>query len=111
MFEGTLVRTRTKQPSAYRSLLPSYEQKKCPWVNKFFYNFPFGMQNGTTPFSNPNVQANLDKIRKRELYLEIAPKRGCTDVNTVDSFIVFGWAETYNILRVYGGRAGMLFAY
>jgi len=25
--------------------------------------------------------------------------------------VVYVWAATYNILRVYGGRAGLLFAY
>jgi len=29
----------------------------------------------------------------------------------VPRYLVYVWAETYNIFRVYGGRGGMMFAY
>ena len=29
----------------------------------------------------------------------------------VGRYIVYVYAETYNMLRVYGGRAGLMFAY
>lgn len=111
IYEGNLVRMRTQAPSAYRSILPSYEMKKSPWVNRYYYNFPFGTYNGYTAFSRPRGEANLDKIPKRELYLDFAPNRGSNNPNDVPHYIVYAWAETYNILRVFGGRSGMLFAY
>lgn len=110
-YEGTLVRFRTEGPPLFRSIIPSYEQRKTPWVNRYYYNFPLGIQNGFTPFSRPCGEANLDKIVNRDLVLRIRPKRGYVGGADVNKFTVYVWAETYNILRVYGGRAAVLFAY
>jgi len=110
-YEGTLVRFRTQAPALFRSIIPSYEQRKTPWVNRYIYNFPLAIQNGFTPPSRPQGEANLDKIVNRELVLQIRPKRGYVGGADVDRFTVYVYAETYNILRVYGGRAGMMFAY
>jgi Major capsid protein N-terminus/Large eukaryotic DNA virus major capsid protein len=111
VYNGSLVRVRTEDASLFRTVLPTTEQKKTPWVNGFYYNFPFGIQNGKTAFSKPRGEANLDKIQKREIYMEFRPFAGCTDPNSVPSYNVYVWAETYNILRIYAGRAAMLFAY
>ena len=81
-------------------------QRKSPWVNRYYYNIPFAIQNGLTPFSRPQGEANLDKITQRELVLRF---KGYGTV--VNQFIVYVYAETYNMLRVYGGRAGCMFAY
>jgi len=110
-YEGSLVRFRTQGPALFRSILPSYEQQKTPWVNRYYYNFPMGIQNGFTPFSRPQGEANLDKIVNRDLVLQIRPVRGNTGGVVVDRYVVYVYAETYNILRVYGGRAGLMFAY
>jgi hypothetical protein len=111
LYEGSLVRFRTEGPALFRAIIPSYEQRKTPWVNRYYYNFPLGIQNGYTPFSQPQGEANLDKIVNRELILKIKPKRGCVGGADVDKFVIYTYAETYNILRVYGGRAGLMFAY
>ena len=110
-YQGSLVRFRTEAPALFRSIIPSYEQRKTPWVNRYYYNFPFGIQNGYTPFSRPQGEANLDKITNRDLVLHMRPKRGYVGGTVVPSYIVYVYAETYNILRVYGGRAGLMFAY
>jgi hypothetical protein len=110
-YEGSLVRFRTEGPALFRSVLPSYEQRKTPWVNRYYYNFPLGIQNGFTPFSRPMGEANLDKIIKRELVLQLRAKREYIGGTVVPSFTVYVYAETYNILRVYGGRAATLFAF
>ena len=111
MYEGSLVRMRTQAPVLYRSILPSLEQKKSPWVNRYYYNLPIGIQNVFNPPSRPIGEGNLDKIKNRELVLEFSPVRGSMNPNTVPSYVVYVWAETYNVLRVYGRRAGMMFAY
>ena len=111
MYQGSLVRFRTQTPAQYRSVLPSWEQKKSPWVNRYYYNFPIGLWNGYTPITEPNGEGNLDKVPQREMLLEIAPIRGTYNPSLVNSYTVYIWAETYNILRVYGGRAGIMFAY
>jgi hypothetical protein len=110
-YEGSLVRFRTQGPALFRAVLPSYEQRKTPWVNRYYYNFPFGIQNGFTPFSRPQGEANLDKIVNRDLVLQMRPIRGYVGGAVVPSYVVYVYAATYNILRVYGGRAGMMFAF
>jgi hypothetical protein len=104
-YQGSLVRVRTEGPALFRSIIPSLEQRKSPWVNRYYYNIPLGIENGLTPFSRPQGEANLDKITNRDLVLNF--KGQGTNVN---QFIVYAYAETYNMLRIYGGRAAMLFA-
>lgn len=112
MYEGSLVRAQTNNPPLFRGILPSYQQVKTPWLNGYYYNFSFGVQNGKSPISKPRGHANLDKIRKREMYFEFNPNAGCaSNPNNVPRYVIYCWAETYNIFRVYGGRAGCLFAY
>ena len=111
MYEGRLTRYSGASPSVFRSLLPSYEQRKSPWVNRYMYNMTFGLQNGLYPPSVVTGEANLDKIEKLELQLQFQPFRGSQNPTNVPRFLVYVFAETYNILRVYGGRAGLLFAY
>jgi hypothetical protein len=109
-YQGSLVRYRTEGASLFRSVIPSYEMRKSPWVNRYYYYLSFGIQNGWTPFSAPRGEANLDKMTRRELVLQFRTRYGNTSGLEVGRFMVYVYAETYNILRVYGGRAGMLFA-
>ena len=105
-YQGSLVRFRTEAPAFFRSILPSYEQRKTPWINRYYYNLPLGIQNGYTPFSEPRGEANLDKMTNRDLILQFKRKNG-----SAERSIVYVYAETYNMLRVYGGRAGLMFAF
>jgi len=111
VYNGTLVRYTNMSPSIFRSLIPAYEQKKSPWINRYFYNLSFGTQNGQYPFSVPTGEANLDKVEKLEIHFQMNPLRGSIDPNNVPRYRIFVFAETYNILRIYGGKAGLLFAY
>jgi hypothetical protein len=43
--------------------------------------------------------------------VEFSPSRGSYNPNAVPSYTVYIYAATYNMLRVYGGRAGLMFAY
>jgi hypothetical protein len=110
VYEGNLYRYSTVAPSFFRSLLPSIDMRKSPWVNRYFYTLPFGV-NSSLPKSLPSGEANLDKIVNINLQLDLHPFAGYADPNAVPRYLVYIWAETYNILRVYGGRAGMMFAY
>ena len=111
VYEGKLSRYWTDSPSVFRSLIPSFEMKKSPWVNRYFYTLPFGLQHGFIPPSLPSGEANLDKIISIDLLLGLRPIRGSINPNDVPRYNLYVWAQTYNILRVYGGRAGLLFAY
>lgn len=110
-YSETLTRYSTENVALFRSLIPSMEQRKAPWVNRYFYNIPLGLQNGHTPFSMPMGEANLDKIQRLNLTMGFHGKTGNITDDLVDRYTVYIYAQTYNILRVYGGRAGMMFAY
>lgn len=110
-YEGKLVRYATDAPSFFRSLLPSLEMRKSPWVNRYYYTLMFGFQHGLLPPSLPSGAANLDKMLNIELQLMLHSNTGSLNPNNVNRFTLNLWAETYNILRIYGGRAGLLFAY
>jgi hypothetical protein len=110
-YEGKFTRYTTTAPSFFRSLLPSYEHRKSPWVNRYYYTLPFALGPGYFPPSLPCGEGNLDKIVNINLSLDIHPRAGYADPMNVPRFLIYCWAETYNILRVYGGRGGMMFAY
>jgi hypothetical protein len=74
------------------------------------YNLPFAFQSGHLAPSQPCGEANLDKIVNINLRLELQQFAG-REAMAVPRYLIYVWAETYNIFRVYGGRAGMMFAY
>lgn len=111
LYEGSLVRYATDMPALFRSILPGMEQIKSPWHNKYYYHIPFGTQHEQFGITNAMGHANLDKVRRVELDLTFKPFRGSLQASSVPTYTVYIWAETYNLLRVYGGRAGMLFGY
>lgn len=111
VYEGSLVRYSTLSPSIFRSLLPSTEMKKSPYVNRYIYSLHFGLNHGGLDPSYPCGEANLDKVTSISLDLEYKPNAGSSVKTNVPRYIVWTWAETYNIFRVYAGRGGMMFAY
>ena len=110
-YAETLNRYSTENVALFRSFLPSVEQRKAPWLNRYYYNLPFGLNNGLNPFSMPLGQANLDKIQRLNLSLGFHGITGDPTDNYAERFWVRTYAETYNIFRVYGGRGAMMFAY
>jgi hypothetical protein len=112
VYEGGLVRARTEAMQMWRSIGPSLECVKSPYVNRYMYMVPFSvLSEGKQPSSAPIGEANYDRILKRWLHLDLAPFAGSIDPNQVPNLNVYVWAETFNILRIYGGRAGTMFSY
>ena len=109
IYEGSLYRYSSASPSIFRSLIPALEQRKSPWVNRYMYNVPFAFQSGLLAPSQPCGEANLDKIVNINLKLGLQPLAGTATI--LPRLLIYVWAETYNIFRVYGGRGGMMFAY
>jgi hypothetical protein len=110
-YSETLNRYSTENVALFRSLLPSIEQRKAPWINRYYYNLPFGCQNGLNPISMPLGNANLDKVQRISLALGFHGITGDPTDSYTERFWVRTFAETYNIFRVYGGRGTMMFAY
>ena len=106
-YEGRLTKFSTENTALFRHVLPSLEQKKAPWVNRYYYNIPFGVQHGLTSRTTPTGEVNYDKISRRELQLTFPTESD----GTSPRLWVRTYVETYNILRIYGGRAGTLFGY
>ena len=107
IYEGRLVKFATENTALFRQILPSLEQKKSPWVNRYYYNIPFGLQHGLYPHTSPTGSVNYDKITRREVQLTFPVAAD----GSSPRLWVRPYAETYNILRIYGGRAGTLFGY
>jgi hypothetical protein len=103
IYEGSYVRTSTENCAMYRSILPSYEERKSPWLNRYMYCLPFATQSGYYPPSVCVGEANMNRIMKKELRFAFGAP--------VKRLWLFCYAQTYNILKVYGGRATMLFGY
>jgi hypothetical protein len=110
-YSETLNRYSTENVALFRSLMPSMEQRKAPWINRYYYNLPFGCQNGLNPISMPLGNANLDKVQRISLALGFHGITGDPTDSYTERFWVRTFAETYNIFRVYGGRGTMMFAY
>jgi len=110
-YSETLNRYSTENVALFRSLMPSMEQRKAPWINRYYYNLPFGCQNGLNPISMPLGNANLDKVQRISLALGFHGITGDPTDSYAERFWVRTFAETYNIFRVYGGRGTMMFAY
>jgi len=111
VYEGKFVRYATDSPVLFRSILPGLEQRKTPWHNKYYYHIPFGTQHEMYGITNPMGHANLDKMQNIDLSLKFQPCRGSMSVTNIPAYTVYVWVETYTVLRVYGGRAGLLFGY
>jgi hypothetical protein len=111
LYEGKMIRYATDSPAFFRSVLPTVEQRKTPWHHKYYYHLPFGTHSEEFGLSNPMGQANLDKITRIELSLTLKPFRGSILESDVPAYTIYVWAETYNMLRVYGGRGGLMFNY
>ena len=102
IYEGSYVRTSTENCAMYRSLLPSLEERKSPWHNRYMYCIPFGVNAGYTAPSVVMGECNMNRIMKKELRLGF---------NGAQRLWIYSWAETYNILKIYGGRGALLFSY
>lgn len=108
VYEGNYNRWVAQAPSLFRSLFPGTLFPKSPWVNRYMYVLPFGL--GQSAVTIHNGEANMDKLKRAELRLQIAPERGCLAPMQVPRYTIYVYAETYNVFRVYGGRASMLFS-
>lgn len=108
-YEGNYTRFSTENTALFRSIIPCLELVKAPLFNKYYYCLPFSLQAGKNPDSITLGEANLDKIQKIRLFLEFHSLEVIEKVYPTYNILMY--VESYNILKVYGGRAGLLFGY
>lgn len=98
-YHGSLLRYGSEAPVQFRSMMPlMHGAAKTAWHNRYYYTIPFG-----------ESTANYDKIERSILELQMSPIRGQLKTTVAPQYNIYIFAETTNILRIYGGRAGLLF--
>lgn len=95
-------------PSLFRALIPTQKATKSAVHDRYVYQWHFGlpMAGARGDVYEPRGAANWDKIPRREMYFTLAPERGCAAPPDMTAYI---WTTSWNMLKVFGGRAGMLF--
>lgn len=109
IYDGNFAKVSTENCALYRSIIPSLELTKSPWINGYYYCIPIGLQQRYFPASMPLGETNLNKIQKAELRLRL--RNLDFPAVTPPTMTIYAWAETYNILKIYGGRGALLFGY
>ena len=113
VYEGKYIKTKTLNPALYRSLLPSLELTKTPWVNRYYYCIPFGLGEDKEIGLAAVGEANWNKIASKRLLLELSqeiiPLSGVR--GGVPNYNVYVHVESYNVFNVYGGTGSLLFDY
>ena len=106
VYEGKYVKLRTENPALYRSLLPSLEKTKTPWVNRYYYCVPLGL--GPTDDAAACGEVNWNKITSKTLTLTLAKPLGSYNMPDYNVYI---HVESCNVLNIYGGTGSLLFDY
>jgi hypothetical protein len=102
--------------SFFRTLVPSLHYKKPAVHDRYIYAWSFGVRPALQGDEDSSVgesyaprgAANWDKIPNKELYLRLQSARGGGTPPTVNAYV---WTTSWNVMKVFGGRAGMLFEY
>lgn len=99
-------------PSFFRTLMPLLHYRKAPHFWRYIYCYPFSHGPGCwddkelgSPYQ-PKGLANFDKLSRKEIAFKMNPDRN----GKYPALELYLWTTTWNVLRIYGGRAAMLFA-
>jgi hypothetical protein len=68
--------------------------------------WPFGEPRERQDFYRPAGETNWDKIPRKEMFLQMAAGPACTAPPNMNVYV---WTTSWNVLKVFGGRAGLLF--
>lgn len=101
------LRFEHASPSLFRAVIPSIYGRRPPLINRYIYNYTFMAPWSLSITHAARGFANWDKLPKKELLFEMAPGK-----NGVYPPLIFrGYTITWNILKIFGGRHALLFAY
>ena len=110
-YNGT-QRFKHTTPALFRTLLPLLHYRKAPHFWRYIYVYPFSHGPGCwddkelgNPYQ-PKGLANFDKLSRKEITFTMQPDR----FGKYPLLHLYLWTTTWNVLRIYGGRAAMLFA-
>jgi hypothetical protein len=92
--------------SFFRSVVPSQYYVKSATINRYVYAYSFEQKNERLQYG-PKGTANWDKIPRKELYLTMNRSRNGGPPPNLNVYV---YITVWNILKVFGGRAGMLFS-
>jgi hypothetical protein len=108
VFYNSYERFELEGPALFRSLLPTQKAEKAAVHNRYVYMWSFGNQStNREDIFRPTGAANWDKIPRKEMYISLAPGPACTQHPNLNIYV---WTTNYNVLKVFGGRAGLLFS-
>jgi hypothetical protein len=108
VFYNSYERFEIKGAALFRALLPIKHATKTAVHDRYVYMWPFGaaVQEREDVY-RPTGAANWDKLPRKEMYLSMAAGPACTQHPNMNVYV---WTTNWNILKVFGGRAGMLFS-
>jgi len=92
--------------SFFRSIVPSQCYIKSATIDRYVYAYSFEQKNERLKYE-PKGTANWDKIPRKELYLTLNRGRNGSPPPNLNLYI---YVTIWNIFKVFGGRAGMLFS-
>jgi hypothetical protein len=110
-YNGT-QRFKHTTPALFRTLLPLLHYRKAAHFWRYIYVYPFSHGPGCwddkelgNPYQ-PKGLANFDKLSRKEIVFTMQADR----FGKYPPLQLHLWTTTWNVLRIYGGRAAMLFA-
>lgn len=112
LFYNGTQRFHHTQPSLFRSLIPVLHYRKAPVFWRYIYAYPFGLSPGVwndPELGNayqPRGLANFDKLSRKEIVFTME-KSSSGEYPPLNLYL---WTTTWNVLRIFGGRAAFLFA-
>ena len=112
LFYNGTQRFHHTTPSFFRTLMPLLHYRKAPHYWRYIYCYPFSHGPGCwddTELGNPYQPkglANFDKLSRKEIAFKMQADR----YGNYPALRLYLWTTTWNVLRIYGGRAAMLFA-
>ena len=106
LFYNSYERFSLQGAPLFRSVLPTQVATKAAVHDRFVYMWPFGEARERQDVYRPAGETNWDKIPRKEMFLQMAPGPACTAPPNLNIYV---WTTTWNVMKVFGGRAGLLF--
>jgi len=91
--------------SFFRGVVPAMYYSKAAIHNRYVYAYSFGKKMARLTYGASGA-ANWDKIRYKELYLNLKRNRTGSATPSLNTYV---YVTNWNVFKVFAGRGGMLF--